>query len=42
MMSILVWWSVEQQDSRMLLCAAAEKIMRQSFDLLGIVTLDKI
>ncbi|KAK8797026.1 hypothetical protein WA158_003020 [Blastocystis sp. Blastoise] len=32
----------EEQDSRLLLCAASEKIMRQGFELLGIVPLDKI
>ena len=31
-----------EQNSRLLLTAAAEKVMRQGFDLLGIVTLDKI
>ena len=31
-----------EQNSRMLLIAAAEKVMRQCFDLLGIKTLDKI
>lgn len=31
-----------EQNSRLLLVAAAEKVMRQGFDLLGIVTLDKI
>ena len=31
-----------EQNSRLLLIAVAEKVMRQGFDLLGLVTLDKI